>query len=55
MPTSGRERAFKSDASDCRKLARSLENGELRGIDVPPVGLVSSALAGGFFITESPR
>ncbi|MBR6471333.1 MAG: IS110 family transposase [Victivallales bacterium] len=39
VPTSGRERAFKSDASDCRKLARSLENGELRGIDVPPVGL----------------
>ena len=25
VPTSGRERAFKSDASDCRKLARSLE------------------------------
>lgn len=39
VPTSGRERAFKSDATDCRKLARHLENGDLHGIDVPSAEL----------------
>lgn len=34
-PTSGRERAYKSDAVDCRKLARELENGSLTPIYIP--------------------
>lgn len=35
VPTSGRERAFKCDRLDCRKLARHLEAGDLHCIDVP--------------------
>lgn len=35
VPTSGRERAFKSDDVDCRKLAKHLESGDLHGIDIP--------------------
>ena len=35
VPTNDKERVTKSDRVDCRKLARSLRNGELRGIYVP--------------------
>lgn len=35
VPTNDKERATKSDRVDCRKLARSLRNGELKGIYVP--------------------
>jgi len=35
VPTKGKERAGKTDKVDCRKLARSLRNGELQGIYVP--------------------
>lgn len=35
IPTSGRERVFKSDTVDCRKLARELENGSLTPIYIP--------------------
>lgn len=35
VPTSGRERDYKSDGLDCRKLARELENGSLEGIYIP--------------------
>lgn len=39
VPTNGKERSYKSDVVDCRKLARSLENGDLKGIDIPSVEL----------------
>ena len=32
VPTSGRERNYKNDSIDSRKLARELENGSLTGI-----------------------
>lgn len=35
VPTKDKERASKSDRVDCRKLARSLRNGELEGIYIP--------------------
>jgi len=35
VPTKDKERASKSDKVDCRKLARSLKNGELEGIYIP--------------------
>ena len=35
VPTNDKERVTKSDRVDCRKLARSLRNGELKGIYVP--------------------
>jgi len=35
VPTKDKERATKTDRIDCRKLARSLRNGELVGIFVP--------------------
>lgn len=35
VPTKDKERAGKTDRVDCRKLARSLRNGELDGIYVP--------------------
>jgi len=35
VPTNDKERVTKSDRVDCRKLARSLRNGELEGIYVP--------------------
>ena len=35
VPTNHKERVTKSDRVDCRKLARSLRNGELKGIYVP--------------------
>ncbi|MGO9687157.1 MAG: IS110 family transposase [Syntrophobacteraceae bacterium] len=35
VPTKDKERAGKRDKVDCRKLARSLRNGELEGIYVP--------------------
>jgi len=35
VPTKDKERAGKTDRVDCRKLARSLRNGELEGIYVP--------------------
>lgn len=35
VPTKDKERASKTDRVDCRKLARSLRNGEIEGIYVP--------------------
>jgi len=35
VPTSGKEREYKNDRSDSRKLARELENGSLEGIYIP--------------------
>ena len=35
VPTTNKERRSKRDRIDCRKLARSLRNGELQGIYVP--------------------
>jgi transposase len=35
VPTMDKERAGKSDRVDCRKLARNLRNGDLKGIHVP--------------------
>ena len=35
VPTKDKERAGKTDRVDCRKLARSLKNGEIEGIYVP--------------------
>jgi len=35
IPTKSKERTNKSDRVDCRKLARSLRNGDLKGIFVP--------------------
>ena len=41
VPTSGRERNYKNDSIDSRKLARELENGSLEGIYIPePENLV---------------
>lgn len=41
VPTSGRERNYKNDSIDSRKLARELENGSLTGIYIPePENLV---------------
>ena len=36
VPTKDKERAGKRDQVDCRKLARGLRNGEIKGIYVPP-------------------
>ena len=36
VPTKDKERAGKTDRVDCRKLARSLRNGDMKGIYVPP-------------------
>jgi len=36
VPTKDKERKTKRDRIDCRKLSRSLRNGELEGIYVPP-------------------
>lgn len=35
VPTSGKERDYKNDSLDSRKLARELENGSLEGIYIP--------------------
>jgi transposase len=35
VPTKDKERASKTDRVDCRKLARGLRNGEIKGIYVP--------------------
>jgi transposase len=35
VPTTNKEKNFKTDRIDCRKIAKSLSNGELRGIFVP--------------------
>lgn len=35
VPTKDKERAGKTDRVDCRKLARSLKNGEIEGIYIP--------------------
>ncbi len=35
VPTSGKERIYKNDRLDCKKLARELENGSLEGIYIP--------------------
>lgn len=35
VPTTNKEKNFKTDRIDCRKIAKSLSNGELRGIYVP--------------------
>ena len=41
VPTSGKERNYKNDSIDSRKLARELENGSLTGIYIPePENLV---------------
>jgi len=40
VPTKNKERRMKRDPIDCRKLSRSLRNGELEGIYVPPRGKV---------------
>jgi len=37
IPTSSKERINKSDKRDCRKLARELEHGTLKGIYIPTV------------------
>ena len=37
VPTTGKERVEKCDRTDCRKLARHLEDGSLTPIDVPSV------------------
>ncbi len=36
VPTKDKERAGKTDRIDCRKLARGLRNGDMKGIYVPP-------------------
>jgi transposase len=38
VPTKNKERRTKRDRIDCRKLSRSLRNGDLEGIYVPPRG-----------------
>jgi transposase len=38
VPTKNKERSTKRDRIDCRKLSRSLRNGDLEGIYVPPRG-----------------
>jgi transposase len=38
VPTKNKERKTKRDRIDCRKLSRSLRNGDLEGIYVPPRG-----------------
>lgn len=35
IPTTAKEKQFKTDKRDCRKLARGLKNGELEGIYIP--------------------
>ncbi|MFZ3158355.1 MAG: hypothetical protein WA124_12720, partial [Smithella sp.] len=35
VPTKNKERTGKTDRIDCRKLARGLRNGEIKGIYVP--------------------
>ena len=35
VPTTGKEKMQKNDKNDCRKIAKSLKNGELNGIYVP--------------------
>jgi len=40
VPTKNKERKTKRDRIDCRKLSRSLRNGDLEGIYVPPRGKV---------------
>jgi len=40
VPTKNKERKAKRDRIDCRKLSRSLRNGDLEGIYVPPRGKV---------------
>lgn len=35
IPTTSKEKQFKTDKRDCRKLARGLKNGELEGIYIP--------------------
>lgn len=37
VPTMGKEKLHKSDAIDCAKLARSLRNGDLKGIYIPSI------------------
>jgi transposase len=37
VPTTQKERAFKTDKRDCRKIARSLCNGELEALHVPSI------------------
>jgi transposase len=37
VPTTGKERAFKTDKRDCGKIARSLCNGELEALHVPSI------------------
>jgi len=37
VPTTQKERAFKNDKRDCRKIARSLCNGELEALHVPSI------------------
>ena len=37
VPTTDKERAFKTDKRDCRKIARSLSSNELEGIHVPTI------------------
>lgn len=44
IPSTGKEKVRKSDSVDCRKLSRSLCNGELRGVYVPPVDLQEDRL-----------
>ena len=40
VPTTGKERDQKNDPVDSRKLARSLKNGELKGIHVPTLKIL---------------
>lgn len=35
VPTTGKEKVYKNDKNDCRKIARGLRNGELNAIYVP--------------------
>jgi len=37
VPTTGKERAFKTDKRDCSKIARSLCNGELEALHIPSI------------------
>jgi transposase len=37
VPTTGKEHAFKTDKRDCRKIARSLCNGELEALHIPSI------------------
>jgi transposase len=39
VPTNQKERVQKTDKADCRKLARSLRNGELEAIEIPDAEL----------------